>query len=141
MVAPTPTAGPLTATITGLREAAMRSEMIPPPSREPRDRAVDLGLGLAAPGERTSGSAAKVSARAEAAPGPGEQDDPDGMVGVGQVEGRDKFPRHGAGEGIEPVGPVQGQRGRAARHLVADLAKIRLAGVGQGSTSRPWTGL
>ena len=33
MVAPTPTAGPLTATITGLREAAMRSETIPPPSR------------------------------------------------------------------------------------------------------------
>ena len=126
MVAPTPTAGPLTATITGLREAAMRSETMPPPSRRTPAIVPPALRVVAAPGERRP-AARQVSARAEAAPGPGEQDDPDGVVGVGQVEGRDKLARHRGGEGVEPLGPVQCHCGRAARYVVADLAETRLA--------------
>jgi hypothetical protein len=97
MVTPMPTAGPLTAAITGFKHLKMRSVE-----------------GVGAGGK--IGAGAKPAARA------GDDDRSDIVVLVGLVERVDQLLLHRAVEGIELVGPVQ----RDGENLFGDLIFDRL---------------
>jgi hypothetical protein len=111
MVTPMPTAGPFTAAMTGLTDSKIRSE--------------DGAAAVAVPGAlgvvERGPAAGEVGTGAEPAPRAGEHDGPDPVVGVGAVEGVDQLAGHPAGERVEPVRPVQGDRRDPVADPVADL--------------------
>src|SRR5690606_24163148 len=75
---------------------------------------VDTGVEGVRPG-------AQVSTGAESASGPGHDDHPDVVVGVGFREGLHQLGAHGHGEGVELVRPVQGDRRDPVAHRVLDF--------------------
>ena len=89
IVAPTPTAGPLIAAITGLVHSNTRSMKRPPPSRGTRRRS----LALPRPVIERLAAARQVGAGAEPAAGAGDDHHPDLVVGVGAVERLDQLAR------------------------------------------------
>ncbi|CAA9429842.1 MAG: CoA ligase @ Long-chain fatty-acid-CoA ligase, Mycobacterial subgroup FadD5, partial [uncultured Pseudonocardia sp.] len=92
-------------------------------ARHPADRArvgaVRGALGVG--GVERAAADREVGTRAEAAPGAGEQHHADALVGVGGVERRHQLAGHRPGEGVEPVGPVEGERRDAVRDVDEDL--------------------
>ena len=117
IVTPTPTAGPLIAPITGFVHRKMRSVS------EAALVAV-VHLGPTAAGDGADPSAASVlnvspppprSAPAQKPrPATGDDDGAHVVVGVDPVEGVAQLALHRDGEGVEPVGPVEGDRRDAA---------------------------
>ena len=106
---PTPTAGPLIAAITGLVHWKMRRVSRPPSSRWACGSAPPVA-GL--PGVDVEGVAAalEVGAGAEPPAPPGDHHHPDLGVLVDPVERRPQLALHRDGEGVEAVGPVEGDR-------------------------------
>src|SRR5262249_41426001 len=121
IVTPTPTAGPFTAAITGFFDSKIRSDTSPPASRGMRS-----GPSWAPPPAGSEGLAApgQVGPGAEAASGTGDDHYAHAVVGVGAVEGVDDLAPHRSGEGVEPVGPIEGQSGDAILDVVADLRVV-----------------
>ncbi len=70
------------------------------------------------------GAAAEVGPCAEGAAGTGDDDALDGVVGVGAVEGVDQLLRHERSEGVELVGPMQGEGEEAVFDGVTDVLII-----------------
>src|SRR6266852_4400370 len=54
-------------------------------------------------------AAPQVRAGAEGAPGAGHDDGAHRIVGVGALEGVEQFVHHAGGEGVQPLGAVQGE--------------------------------
>ena len=88
------------------------------------DAAIGEPLHRPAPGVAVEGVGAggKIGAGAEPAPGAGDDDGADVVVLVGLVEGVDQFLLHRGVEGVELVGPVQGD----GQDLLGDLIFDRL---------------
>ena len=113
IVMPTPTAGPLIAAITGLVLRKMRSVRMPPPSRgtsSPLSSAISPRACALAPVEGLA-AALEVGARAEAAALAGHDHDAHVVVGVGEVERLHQLLVHRRGVGVQPLGPVERDRG------------------------------
>ena len=116
MVTPTPTAAPLIAAITGFLSLKISSVSSPPPSRCFSACAAPSRLRSKVDGPRPRSAPAQ-----KRAPGAGDDDDADRVVGVGAVEGVDHLVAHDAGERVEMVGTVHREQQRRAVHVVADL--------------------
>ncbi len=115
MVAPTPTAGPLMAAITGLVESKMRRVTMPPPSRGTSPSAARSRQSNVSPPR------GEVGARAEAASRAGDDDRTHVVVGVRVVEGVEQLVAHRLGERVESFGPVERDGQDVVGDLVADL--------------------
>ena len=81
---------------------------------------VDLVVGLL----RIAGRSGQVVAGGESAPGPAEDHDMDGGVVVGLPHRGGEFVLQGDGEGVEFLGPVEGDVGLAVAHLVEDVFEV-----------------
>src|SRR3954468_981123 len=130
MVMPTPTAGPLQAAMVGFSESYRRKVNRPPPSRWP-SRPGSTGprfsaLKVLAPPER-SAPAQKPRPAAGPAAGAGEDHRTHVVVAIGAVQRIEQLRQHLSSEGVELVGPVQGDGEDAVLGLVLDLL------VGHGS--------
>ena len=130
MVAPTPTAAPFTAAITGFRLSKMRRVSRPPPSRwTPHRRAspprADRRRGCRS---RRSRAPAERSAPAQKPrPAPVTITQRTASSASVSVEGGDHVLHHLGGEGVELVGAVQRDGGDAVLH--ANRAGSRRSGV------------
>ena len=118
IVAPTPTAGPLIAAITGFVDSKIRSVSSPPlsrlaPATLSRLRAV----------ERVA-AAAQVRARAEAPAGAGDDDRAHVVVRVREIERRAQLCAHLRGPRVQPLGSVQRDREHAVGGLRGDLLEV-----------------
>ena len=65
-------------------------------------------------------AAAQVGARAEAAPLAGQDHGPHRIVPRDPLQSGQQLAAHLAVQGVQRLGPVEGQRGNALRHLIAD---------------------
>src|SRR6266481_6055858 len=112
MVTPMPTAGP-SAAVADIGVAVI-------------DLAIGQSFYRSAPriAVESVGAGRKIGAGAEPAPGTGDDDGPAIVVLVGGIERIDQFLLHGAVEGVELVGPVQGD----GENLLGDLVFDRLIG-------------
>ncbi len=127
MVTPTPTAAPLTAGDHRL-EAFEDAQGEPPAAvaldaAHPGFQAPGIGAGGMIEGGAAGG---QVRAGAEAAPGAGDDHRLDRVVGVGGVEGGDHVGHHLAGEGVQLVGPVEGDGRDAVLHVIEQGLESRL---------------
>ena len=121
IVAPTPTAGPLMAAITGLVRVEDPQRQFAAVVAGDRVRLAALAVveGLTA--------AAEVGAGAESAAGAGDDHGVDVVVGVGAVEGLHQLAAHLPGPRVQAVGAVEGDREDAPIELVDDLLEAHVA--------------
>src|SRR6185503_20727476 len=82
-------------------------------------------------GERRA-TAAEVGARAERPTGAGDDHRAHAVVAVRRIEGLDQLADHRGVDGVEPVGPVQCDRG----HAVSDVVEQRLEPHAQNPSAR-----
>ena len=115
IVAPTPTAGPLMAAITGLVQLKTPQRQFPAVVAGNRVRLAALAVveGLA--------PAAEVGTRAEAPAGTRDDDRVDLVVGIGAVEGLPQLQAHLGRPRVQAVRPVEGDREDAPVEVVDDL--------------------
>jgi hypothetical protein len=69
-------------------------------------------------------AAAEVVAAGERAPGPAQHDDLDGRVAFGEADGFLDLIGHGRDDGVEVLGPVQGDGGHGAVRLVEQRLEV-----------------
>ena len=121
IVTPTPTAGPLMAAITGFRLLKIRRLTSPPPSRgTPSGPA----LSPPPPAENVSPPPDRSAPAQKPRPRPVTITARTSSSASVRVEGVDQLVHHRAGERVELVGPVEGDRGDGAVDVVGDLRVV-----------------
>ena len=112
IVAPTPTAGPLIAPITGLVEAKIAQRELPAvvARHVAVGRRQQRGLGGARAVVEGLAAGGEIGAGAVAATGAGHDDRAHVVVGVGLVEGLDQLAAHRRRPRVQPLGAVERDR-------------------------------
>ena len=131
MEAPTPTADPFMAAIDRLQ----RTE--DPQGQHPAQVPGGHASGVAGWQDEGPGARTEVGPGAEGAAVPGDHHRPHVVVGVGLVEHFEELGTHGAGEGVEAVGTVEGDRGHPGVDLVDQGGGHRTSPPFSGRRPRP----